>query len=242
MSHVFLILPQPDWIQLSNVSVKFTKHGVNAEAYTLTTCAGKLASKVVDKIHIIGHGNAQGPVHCSITQIADALKASRMPDGTKLRLDTCSSAGTIASWKSWFGAATPNFAQALIAKLKSIPYNYKTLTVEGTVGSSITGFITGREVVDPQQQQAAGAAQEVLMILFWNELGAAENLVQTRWNENLSSADIRTLATDVRRQTDDFFTYFRKYLNNLQGAKGTAVLMAKQGKGTPAAVYKKQYT
>ena len=231
MSHVLLVLPNPDWIQLTNVYLKFDKH-LFTEAYTLTTLPGKLASLTQNsKIHVIGHGNCYGPQHSTVPGVAQALKDSGMPDnGTTIRLDTCSSAGVVPK-------GLQNFAQNLSTTLKASPFSFKNVKVEGTVGASITGFKEGREVVDPATMPYARDAQGVMSVLFYDEISQAASLIAKGWRENLSSSDIRMLAFQVHLKTSEFFKCFRKYLINFPKVKGTpAILLDKQ-----TAHYKDKY-
>lgn len=232
MSHILLVLPDPDWIQLSNVYMKFHRH-MFTEAYTLTTISGKLDRMPANsKIHIIGHGDEKGPViggkSLSVNVVGDALRASKMPDNpTSIRLDTCSSAAK---------ASGGNFSQLLLQDLQKGTPKYTKIRVEGTIGASITGFKEGREVIDPNSIDMAEDAQEVMEILYMDEIQEATRLAGT-WSETLFSGDIRMLAFNVHLKTDEFFKSFRKYLINFGRFSNTSVLLNKK-----TSTYKKSYS
>jgi len=75
--------------------------------------------------------------------------------GTSIRLDTCESASS---------AVSQNFAEQLSSRLKN-KYSFKTVKVEGTTGSSITGFREGREVLDPASIEEAIAIQNAMKVI-----------------------------------------------------------------------------
>lgn len=223
MRHVVLLLPKPDWIQLSNVHRKMENHPT-AEIYTISTLKGKLSSPpAVHKIHCVGHGSPTSAQHISTPDLAKAIKESGLPDGeTEIRLDTCSSAFDFGK------SGMQNFAQQLLATLKAKPYEYKKLKTSGTTGSSVTGFIAGREVVLPNRlsQDMAGQAQNVISVLYYEELNRAK-LLAAGFSESMSHSEIKSLAAQVSAATEGFFLFFKKYLKNYEACSGQQILADK---------------
>jgi hypothetical protein len=197
-----LILPGPDWIQLTNINRKMEKHK-DMLLLTKTTIAGQTLDGV-EKVVVVGHGLKAPSVMQGITpvELADLISKTNFKKG-KLRLDTCYSAydGIVAA------------APLVAAELKK--KNLKEIVVSGTVGPSITGWDSKRGVVkdDSFAEDVLMVIQGTLEIVHDAKLTEAKESAD-KWKENASSVEIAALATEVAAKTKPFFNDFLKVLNS----------------------------
>jgi hypothetical protein len=204
-THVVLILPSPDWIQLTNVQRKIDKYKTK-HLYTMTTIVGKLKGIKDVVLHVVGHGNMLGPCHTTIDNLAETIFKSDLEDGSKIKLETCESASLLV---------TSSFCEILLKYLKDKKYGgYTNLTIVGSVGCSITGFKSGHQYVLAGKEGIVGFYQSLLEKIHSTDLTKAKNAM-SGWNDNLDEITIEKMAFDVDKNTTSFFNGLELYIKTI---------------------------
>jgi hypothetical protein len=220
MKHVILILPNPDWIQLSNVARKVAIHPTDY-VFTTKTIAGALKKETdTCKIHVVGHGDVEDVGGMSPEDLAKIIASSDCGSaGLKIRIDTCNSAADL-------GQAKLNVAQKVCLCLANM-YKMKGVTVEGTVDSSITGFAgTRSRQVHGKDSDIESAVETVVVMCNKKEIAEAKTIA-AGWDEAMNPGQIKGLATQVRAKTDKFFSDLFECLTAFQNATGFELLLNK---------------
>jgi len=220
MKHVILILPGPDWIQLSNVARKVAIHPTDY-VFTTQTIIRSLEKELDTlKIHVVGHGDASSVGEMTPQDLADVIASSKYRGaGLKVRIDSCQSAADL-------GMAKLNVAQQVCVSLTN-DHNMKGVVVEGTVDSSITGFAgSGTRQVHGADSNIELAVEAVVITCNKREILEAKQIA-AGWNEAMKPGQIKALSIQVRAKTEKFFSDLFECLTDFQKATGFELLLDK---------------
>ncbi|MBV8101757.1 MAG: hypothetical protein JOZ31_21650 [Verrucomicrobia bacterium] len=224
MSHVILLLPTPDILQLANCH-KYVARRSSAyeEIYTTTTIKGKCGS--VDKILVIGHGKKGGFDTASVEEVANAIYDSgiSMTGNKKVAFDTC-----YAGYSDMTASVTSALTQVGVwLKGKDKACN---LLLVGATGPTVTigalGYSATLSFVGGIDLSFLGGAADKRLVVKDSKLSSAGAL-QTKktkeynvnlfekpsyWDEYTSSSQIKVWAEAEYGKLIKFAIDFRSHL------------------------------